>query len=62
MKTQADHASSIRPLADPSVPRLWPGETFVCLASGPSLTQADVDYCRGKARVIAIKDVLHLAP
>jgi hypothetical protein len=62
MNTQADYAGSIRPLADPSVPRLWPGETFVCLASGPSLTPADVDYCRGKARVIAIKDALRLAP
>jgi hypothetical protein len=45
-----------------SVPRLWPGETVVCLASGPSLTQADVDACRGRARVIAIKDAIRLAP
>lgn len=36
--------------------------TFVCLAGGPSLTQADVDVCRGRARVIAIKDAIRLAP
>jgi hypothetical protein len=44
------------------VERLWPGETVVCIGSGPSLTQADVVYCRGKARVIAIKNVVELAP
>lgn len=36
--------------------------TIVCLASGPSLTQADVDACRGRARVLAIKDAIRLAP
>lgn len=45
-----------------SVPRAWPGETVVCLATGPSLTQADVEYCRGKARVIAVNDAYRLAP
>jgi hypothetical protein len=45
-----------------SVPRLFPGETIVCLGTGPSLTQADVDYVRGKARVIAINDAIRLAP
>jgi hypothetical protein len=44
------------------VERLWPGETVVCIGSGPSLTQDDVDYCRGKARVIAIKNVINMAP
>jgi hypothetical protein len=44
------------------VPRQWPGETFVCIGSGPSLTQEDVDACRGRARVIAIKDAVRLAP
>lgn len=44
------------------VPRAWHGETVVCLASGPSLTQADVDFCRGKARVIAVNDTHRLAP
>jgi len=46
----------------PAVERLWPGSTVVCLASGPSLTQADVNFCRGRARVIAIKDNIRLAP
>lgn len=32
------------------------------LAGGPSLTQADVDACRGRARVIAIKNAIQLAP
>ncbi len=44
-----------------TVPRLWSGETAVCIASGPSLTQADVDYVRGKARVIAINASYTLA-
>jgi hypothetical protein len=34
----------------------------VCLATGPSLTQVDVDYCRGRARVLAIKDAIQFAP
>lgn len=45
-----------------SAPRLWPGETFVCLGSGPSLTAEDVDFCHGRARVIAVKDTVQLAP
>ena len=44
------------------VPRLWPGETCVILGGGSSLTPADVQYCFGKARVIAIKEAWHLAP
>lgn len=36
--------------------------TAICLASGPSLTQADVDYCRGKGRVYAVKECHHMAP
>lgn len=46
----------------PTVPRLWPGETVACLATGPSLTADDVDYVRGKARVIAVNDAHRLAP
>ena len=44
------------------VPRLWPGETVAILGGGPSLTPADVDFCRDKARVIAIKEAHRLAP
>lgn len=45
-----------------TVPKLWPGSTVVCLASGPSLSQKDVDTCRGVAQVIAIKDSIRMAP
>ncbi|MEO8682074.1 MAG: hypothetical protein ABI665_23710, partial [Vicinamibacterales bacterium] len=45
-----------------TVPNLWPGSTVVCLGSGPSLTPEDVDFCRGRARVIAVKDTIRLAP
>lgn len=43
-------------------PRLCPGGTVVCLGSGPSLTPADVDACRGRATVIAVNDAWRLAP
>lgn len=45
-----------------SVPRLFPKSTIVCLGTGPSLTAADVDACRGRAPVIAINDAVRLAP
>jgi hypothetical protein len=45
-----------------SVPKLWPNSTVVCIGSGPSLTQEDVDYCRGKARVIVINAAYNYAP
>jgi hypothetical protein len=45
------------------VPRLWPGGTVACLATGPSLTRADVDIVRGKVDgVIAISDAIDWAP
>lgn len=44
------------------IPRLWPGSTVVCIATGPSLTQADVDACRGRARTIAVNDAYTIAP
>ena len=40
----------------------WRGETVAILATGPSLTQADVDAVRGRARVIAVNDSYRLAP
>lgn len=45
-----------------SVSRLWPGDTIVCVASGPSLCVEDVEACRGRARVIAVKDAVQLVP
>lgn len=41
---------------------LFAGETCVCIASGPSLTKDQVDYCRGKARIIVINRSVELAP
>jgi hypothetical protein len=43
--------------ADP----IWAGEAAVVIASGPSLTQADVDLCRGR-RMIAVNDNWRRAP
>lgn len=37
-------------------------KTAVCIASGPSLTVDDVEYCKGKAKVYAVKENHHLAP
>lgn len=44
------------------VPRVWPGATVVCFASGPSLTREDAEYVRSKAYTIAINDAVTLAP
>jgi hypothetical protein len=45
------------------VPRLWPGGTVACLATGPSLCQADVEAVRGRVDgVIAVNDAHRLAP
>lgn len=44
------------------IERLWSGATAVCIGSGPSLTPADVDYVRGKARVIVVNTTYQLAP
>lgn len=44
------------------VDRIWPESTVVCLGSGPSLTAEDVESCRGRAKVIAIKDAIQACP
>lgn len=44
------------------VPRLWPNATIVCLGTGPSLAAEDVNACRDRARVIAVKDAIDMAP
>lgn len=44
------------------VEKVWPGSTIVCVATGPSLCQEDVDACRGRAKVIAIKHAIQVAP
>lgn len=45
-----------------TVPRLWPGDTVVCLGGGPSLTADDVRAVRDRARVIAVNNAYQLAP
>lgn len=64
------------PVAPVAVQRLWPGETFVLLGGGPSLTRKDVAYVKAirqrplmtspvgtpAVRVIAIKEAHELAP
>lgn len=36
--------------------------TAIIIASGPSLTIEDVEYCRGKGRVYAVKEAALMAP
>ena len=40
----------------------WAGDTCCILATGPSLTPAQAEYAKGKARVIAVNDAWRLAP
>lgn len=44
------------------VPKLWSGDTAVCLGSGPSLCREDVEAVRGRARVIAVNTSWQMAP
>lgn len=45
------------------VPKLWPKSTIAVIASGPSLTQADCDYVRGRVTAtIAINESYQRAP
>lgn len=37
-------------------------DKVVIIGSGPSLTQEQIDYCKGKANVIAVNDNYKLAP
>lgn len=53
--------SKTEPVIRP-VPKLWPESTIICLGCGPSLSQEDIDFCRDRARVIAVKDTWRLAP
>lgn len=36
--------------------------TAICIASGPSLTAEDVNYCKGKGRVYVVNNCFKLAP
>jgi hypothetical protein len=48
-------------LPDP-IARRFAGQTIVCVASGPTLTAADLDVVRGVAPVVAVNDAIRLAP
>jgi len=37
-------------------------KTAICIASGTTLTQEDVDYCKGKGKVYVVNDCHKLAP
>lgn len=37
-------------------------KTAICIASGPSLTKEDVEYCQGKGTIYAVKEAILLAP
>ena len=41
--------------------KIWEGDTVLCIASGPSIDTDDIDYARGKCRVIVINDNYQLA-
>lgn len=46
----------------PGAPRQWHAcGTIVLVASGPSLTRADVAYCRGRDRVMVVNDAWQYA-
>ncbi len=34
----------------------------ICIASGPSVTQSDIDYCKGKGRVYVVNEMVFMAP
>lgn len=44
-----------------SVPRMWEGETVAIFGGGPSITQEQVNACRG-LKSIAVNDAYRLAP
>lgn len=46
-----------------SVPRIWPDQTAVVLANGPSLSSGLVDLARNaQVKIVAINDAIDLAP
>lgn len=55
--------SALRRPSYATVPSLWPESTIAILATGPSLTPADVEYVRGRvAAVIVVNDAYRYAP
>jgi len=60
--TQAGKDRPAPVVLPPMFEKAWAGAVTVAIGGGPSLTQAQVDYCRGRAKVIAINDAVRLAP
>lgn len=44
-----------------TVPRLFDGQTIIVAAAGPSLVQADLDLCRGRAPLVVVNDAYRMA-
>lgn len=44
------------------MPELWHGKTVVCVGGGPSLTAAQVERVRGRAKVIVVNNGYQIAP
>jgi hypothetical protein len=49
------------PTPDP-VGAAWAGAVVAVAGGGPSLTQTQLEQCKGKTKLLAIKDALRLAP
>lgn len=45
-----------------AVPKAWVGETAVLVATGPTLDLDEVQWCRGRARMVVINNAYELAP
>lgn len=45
-----------------SIPRCWPGETIAIIGGGKSLTDEQIERCRGRCRVVAINRAYVRAP
>ena len=41
---------------------LWAGETAVIAGTGPSLTKEDLEFCKGRAKVLCINTSFQIAP
>jgi hypothetical protein len=56
MQTEALHKTIPQNIQD------WSGHDAVVIATGPSLTQEDVNYVEGKAKVVIVNDAYKIAP
>lgn len=62
-KPRRPRPGGLAPLVYATVPKLWPGGTILCAASGPSLTREDLEACRGLVdATVVVNDVYQVAP